>query len=184
MRRPALAMLALLLALSAACAAPQRVAHAPAQTPPPAQAVPHDWPSLTDAQFGFSLRYPAGWTEKFDRPPGFHALASRATMTSLLDLADNDYWLVAQVDPLDPSTRCGEPVGQPTEKTDTTLGGQAATRYVATGSRGSTIQHIVLVVALRGTTCYTLQLVAGGAIPLDQALSTLRVIQGSYRYSR
>jgi hypothetical protein len=145
--------------------------------------VPTNWPTLTDLAYGFSLRYPAGWTEKFDQPAGFHALASRPDLTNLLELGDRDYWFVAQAGTRDPSAGCGEPAQGPVQRSATTLGGLPATRYVITGSQGGRTQHIVDVIATRGSNCYTLQLVAGGAIPLDHELSTLQQIQASYRFS-
>jgi hypothetical protein len=139
------------------------------------------WPTLTDATFGFSLRYPPGWTEKFDQPAGFHALASRADMTNLLELQGGDFWLVAQATARDPSAGCGEPADGPVDRAATTLGGLPATRYVVAGTRGDATQHIIDVIAVRSGTCYTLQLVAGGAISLDRAMTTLQAIQDSYR---
>jgi hypothetical protein len=122
--------------------------------------------------------------EKFAEPAGFHALASRADMASLLELQNGDYWLVAQASPSDPSGGCGDQVAGPAEKSMTTLGGQTATRYVVTGTQGGRNQHVMDINARRGDTCYTLQLVAGGAIPLDQALATLQEIQSTYRFGR
>jgi hypothetical protein len=170
---------ALLLASVAACATGSH-APSPALNGRPG-AVSASWPTLADASFGYSLRYPPGWTEKFDQPAGFHALASRADMTSLLDLQGGDFWLVAQASPRDPSAGCGEPGDGPADRATTTLGGLPATRYVVAGTRGDATQHILDVIALRSGTCYTLQLVAGGAIPLDRALATLQAIQDSYR---
>jgi hypothetical protein len=166
-----------LLALVVACAAPH------AATGPAASlgSIPASWPTLTDTAYGFSLRYPAGWTEKFDQPAGFHALASRANLSDLLELGNQDYWFVAQAGARDPSAGCGEP-GQG-QRSATTLGGLAATRYVVTGSQGGRTQHIVDVIASRGSNCYTLQLVAGGAIPLDRELTTMQQIQATYRFS-
>jgi hypothetical protein len=169
----------LLLTLVMACAAPHQSAPAVA----PLGAIPANWPTLTDTAYGFSLRYPAGWTEKFDQPAGFHALASRNDLSNLLELGNSDYWFVAQAGARDPSAGCGEPTQGPVERTATTMGGLAATRYVITGSRGSQTQHIVDVISQRGINCFTLQLVAGGAIPLDRVLSTIQEIQASYRFS-
>jgi hypothetical protein len=168
-----------LLALAVACAAPHQA------TGPGASlgAIPSNWPTLTDTAYGFSLRYPAGWTQKFDQPAGFHALASRDGLTNLLELQDHDYWFVAQAGARDPSAGCGEPAEGPVQRTAVTLGGQQATRYVVTGSRGGVTQHIVDVISIRGGNCFSLQLVAGGAIPLDRALSIIQAIQGSYRFS-
>jgi hypothetical protein len=143
-------------------------------------AVPADWPTLTDATYGYSLRYPAGWTQQFDQPAGFHALSSRSGLTNLLELQGNDYWLVAQAGARDPSAGCGEPAQGSVEKTATTLGGQPATRYVVTGTRGDMVEHIVDVISVRGSTCFTLQLVAGGTIPLDHVLVTLSEVRSSY----
>ena len=179
MRLSKLVVPLLLLALAAACTAPHQAA------PPTASlgAIPANWPTLTDTAYGFSLRYPAGWTEKFDQPAGFHALASRDDLTNLLELGNNDYWFVAQAGARDPSAGCGEPTQGPIERSATTMGGLAATRYVITGSRGGQTQHIVDVISTRGSNCFTLQLVTGGAIPLDRALSTIQEIQSSYRFS-
>jgi len=176
---PKLVTTAALLALTVACAAPGKAA------PPPASlaAIPADWPTLTDTAYGFSLRYPAGWTQKFDQPAGFHALASRADMADLLELQNDDYWFVAQAGARDPSSGCGEPAGGQAERTATTLDGQPAARFVVTGSRGDMTQHIVDVIASHGRNCFTLQLVAGGAIPLSRVLSTMQEIQASYRFS-
>lgn len=179
MRCSKLVVPALLLAFAVACAAPHPAA-------PPAVslgAVPANWPTLTDPAYGFSLRYPAGWTEKFDQPAGFHALASRDDLTNLLELGSHDYWFVAQAGARDPSAGCGEPTQGPVQRAATTLGGLAATRYVIAGSRGGETQHIVDVISTRGANCFTLQLVAGGAIPLDRALTTIEEIQASYRFS-
>jgi hypothetical protein len=151
---------------------------------PAVSAAPGSWPTLSDATFGYSLRYPPGWMEKFDQPAGFHALASRAGMTSLLDLGGEDYWLVVQAAARDPEAGCGEPSTGPADTSDTTLAGLSAKRYVVAGTRGDTTQHIIDVVAVRGGTCYTLQLVAGPAIPVDRALATLQQIQASYRFKR
>lgn len=174
--------LALLLLATTGCAvaghSPGTLLHGPN---PPASAVPGDWQTLSDASFGFSLRYPPGWTEKFDQPPGFHALASRADMSSLLDLAGGDYWLVAQATARDPSAGCGEPSPAPPGTASTSLAGLPAKRYVIEGTRGDTTQHIIDVIAVRNGTCYSLQLVAGPAVPLDRALGMLGQIQGSYR---
>jgi hypothetical protein len=168
-----------LLALTVACAAPHQA------TGPGASlgAIPSNWPTLTDTAYGFSLRYPAGWTQKFDQPAGFHALASRDGLTNLLELQDHDYWFVAQAGARDPSAGCGEPAEGPVQRTAVTLGGQQATRYVVTGSRGGVTQHIVDVISIRGGNCFSLQLVAGGAIPLDRALSIIQAIQSSYRFA-
>ena len=184
MRCSKLVVPSLLLSLVLACAAP----HPPAvhgSAPPAASlgAIPANWPTLTDTAYGFSLRYPAGWTEKFDQPAGFHALASRDDLTNLLELGNNDYWFVAQAGARDPSAGCGEPTQGPVQRTATTMGGLAATRYVITGSRGGETQHIVDVISTRGANCFTLQLVTGGAIPLDRAMSTIEEIQSSYRFS-
>lgn len=173
----------MLLALTVACTSGQRAAPTPGAPLAPPLAPPADWPTLTDAAYGFSLRYPAGWTQKFDQPAGFHALASRADMSNLLELQSQDYWLVAQASTRDPSAGCGEPDGAGIGKTATTLGGQPATRFLVTGARGDTTQHIVDVISVRGARCFSLQLVAGSAIPLDRALSTLQEIQSSFRYS-
>ena len=170
---------ALVLAVVAACATGSHTA-SPALHGR-ADAASANWPTLTDASFGFSLRYPPGWTEKFDQPAGFHALASRPDMTSLLDLQGGDYWLVAQASLRDPSAGCGEPADGPVARSATTLGGLPATRYVVAGTRGDAIQHIIDVIAARGGTCYTLQLVAGSAISLDRTTATLQAIQDSYR---
>ena len=169
----------LLLVSIAACATGSH-ATAPALHGRPG-AVSASWPVLNDASFGYSLRYPPGWTEKFDQPAGFHALASRADMTSLLDLQGDDFWLVAQASTPDPSAGCGEPADGPVDRAATTLGGLPATRYVVAGTRGDATQHIFDVVAVRSGTCYTLQLVAGGAISQERALTTLQAIQDSYR---
>jgi hypothetical protein len=179
MRLSKLVVPSLLLALAVACAAPHQAA------PPTASlgAIPANWPTLDDTAYGFSLRYPAGWTEKFDQPAGFHALASRGDLTNLLELGNNDYWFVAQAGARDPSAGCGEPTQGPVQRSATTMGGLAATRYVVTGSRGGQTQHIVDVISTRGSNCFTLQLVTGGAIPLDRALSTIQEIQSSYRFS-
>ena len=182
MRLSKLAVPSLLLALAIACAAPHQAA------PPAASlgAVPADWPTLTDTAYGFSLRYPAGWKEQFDQPAGFHALASRDDLTNLLELGSHDYWFVAQAGARDPSAGsagCGEPTQGPVQRSATTLGGLGATRYVIAGSRGGETQHIVDVISTRGPNCFTLQLVTGGAIPLDRALSTIQEIQSSYRFS-
>ena len=179
MRSLKLVASAVLLALTVACAPGNRTAPSP---PASLGTVPSDWATLKDPTYGFSLRYPRGWTEEFDQPAGFHALASRADLTNLLELQGNDYWLVAQADMRDPSAGCGEPSQGPVDRAATTLDGQPATRYVITGTRGDTTQHIVDVIALRGGNCFTLQLVAGGAIPLDRELSTLQEIQASYRF--
>jgi len=168
-----------LLALAAACAEPRpAVPHAA-----PSGAVPAGWATLTDRAYGFSLRYPAGWTEKFDQPAGFHALASRSDLSNLLELGNQDYWFVAQAGARDPSSGCGEPAQGPVARTATTLGGLPATRYVVTGTQGDRMQHIVDVISVRGANCFTLQLVAGGAIPMDRVLSTMDEIQASYRFS-
>jgi hypothetical protein len=178
----ALAPAVLLLAASTGCAlaghSPGPLLRGPG---PSASAAPGDWATLTDASFGFSLRYPPGWTEKFDQPAGFHALASRPDMSSLLDLAGGDYWLVAQAAPRDPSAGCGEPAPAPPDTASTTLADLPAKRYVVAGTRGGTTQHIIDVIAVRNGTCYTLQLVAGPAVPLDRALGVLGEIQASYR---
>jgi hypothetical protein len=180
MRLATLVLCVAILAFADGCAAP-RPAGAP--TAAPMGAVPANWPTLTDTAYGFSLRYPTGWTQQFDQPAGFHALASRADLTNLLELDSRDYWFVAQAAARDPSAGCGEPAEGPVQRTATTLGGQQATRYVVTGDRGGMTQHIVDVISTRGSNCYTLQLVAGGAIPLDRALSTIQEIQASYRFS-
>jgi hypothetical protein len=180
-----LALPVLLLAAAAACASPAGRPSPELRVPGgEAASVPANWQTLTDRSYGFSLRYPAGWTEKFSQPDGFHALASRRDMGSLLELQGMDYWLVAQASPREPSAGCGEPMEGEAEKSDTTLGGQPATRYVISGARGGATQHIVDVVAVRRDTCYTLQLVAGPAVPVDQAMATLREIQASYRFTR
>lgn len=179
MRPPTLALTCVLAALMVACAAPHRAAPAA----PSMAAVPASWPTLTDTAYGFSLRYPVGWTEKFDQPAGFHALASRDDLANLLELQNDDYWFVAQAGARDPSAGCGEPSQGPVDRSATTLGGLPATRYVVTGSRGGMTQHIVDIISVRGSNCFTLQLVAGGAIPLDRALSTIQEIQSSYRFS-
>jgi hypothetical protein len=178
MRALKLATIPALLALAVACAAPRPAAH----TASPGTA-PASWSTLTDTAYGFSLRYPAGWTEKFDQPAGFHALASRADLSNLLELGNQDYWFVAQAGARDPSSGCGEPAQGPVVRTATTLGGMPATRYVVTGTQGDRMQHIVDVISLRGVNCFTLQLVAGGAIPMDRVLSTIQEIQASYRFS-
>ena len=179
MRSLKLVVPTLLLALTMACAAPH-----PAATPSATfGSVPSNWPTLNDHAYGFSLRYPAGWTQKFDQPAGFHALASRADLTNLLELQNDDYWFVAQAATRDPSAGCGEPQESPVERSATTLGGQPATRYVVTGNRGGMTQHIVDVILVRGANCFTLQLVAGGGIPLDRALGTIEQIQSTYRFS-
>jgi hypothetical protein len=174
---------ALLLTVAAGCgpvAGSGALLHA---SPPATSASPGSWPTLKDQSFGYSLRYPPGWTQKFDQPAGFHALASRADMASLLDLQGGDYWLVAQAMPRDPSAGCGEPAEGDAERSDTTLAGLPAKRFVIAGTRGDTTQHIFDVIAVRGQTCFSLQLVAGGSIPVDQALGTLKQIQDSYRLS-
>ncbi len=172
----------MLLALTVACASGQQAAPTPAAPLAAPLAAPADWPTLTDAAYGFSLRYPAGWTQKFDQPAGFHALASRAGMSNLLELQSSDYWLVAQAGARDPATGCSEPDGPGIARTATTLGGQPAVRYLVTGTQGDTTQHIIDVISVRGGSCFSLQLVAGGAIPLDRALSTLQEIQASFRF--
>jgi hypothetical protein len=169
---------AMFLALTAACAVGHRTAPSPLGPP----AVPADWPTLRDAAYGFSLRYPAGWTQKFDQPAGFHALASRADMSSLLDLQSRDYWLVAQAAARDASVGCGEPDGAGVGRTATTLDGQPATRYSITGTRGDTTQHIIDVISVHGSTRFSLQLVTGSSIPPDRALSVLEEVQASYRF--
>jgi hypothetical protein len=179
MRSLKLAVPAVLLAIVMGCAAP----HQPAPPAASLGAIPANWPTLTDTAYGFSLRYPAGWTEKFDQPAGFHALASRPDLTNLLELGNQDYWFVAQAGARDPESGCGEPSQGPVDRTATTLGGLPATRYVVTGNQGERTQHIVDVIAVRGVNCFTLQLVAGGAIPMDRAMSTLQEIQASYRFS-
>lgn len=171
----------LLLTVATGCAAARGAGpllHGPS---PSAVAAGGSWPTLTDASFGYSLRYPPGWTEKFDQPAGFHALASRSDVNSLLELGGGDYWLVAQAIARDPSAGCGEPSTEGEKQADTTLAGLPAKRYVIEGTRGDTTQHIIDVIAVRSGTCYSLQLVAGGAIPLDRALATLQEIQASYR---
>lgn len=172
---------ALLLTIAAGCAGMGGSGALMRGPSPAASASAGDWPTLTDASFGYSLRYPPGWVQKFDQPAGFHALASRADMTSLLDLGGEDYWLVTEAIPRDPSAGCGEPAEGEADRTDTTLAGLPAKRFVITGTRGSTTQHIFDVIAVRGQTCFSLQLVAGGEIPVDRALSTLQTIQSSYR---
>jgi hypothetical protein len=170
-----------LLAVAAGCSTPSRTGPLLRGPSPSASAAPGDWATLTDTSFGYSLRYPPGWTQKFDQPDGFHALASRAEMASLLDLQGNDYWLVAQAMVRDPAAGCGEPSDSEADRADTTLAGLPAKRYTITGSRGNTTQHIFDVIAVRNGTCFSLQLVAGGAIPADRALGTLQGIQASYR---
>lgn len=169
-----------LLGLAVACTAPRPTTSASRAS---LGSVPADWPTLTDTAYGFSLRYPAGWTQQFDQPAGFHALASRGDLTNLLELDSHDYWFVAQAGARDPAGGCGEPVEGSVQRSATTLGGLPATRYVVTGDRGGMTQHIVDVISTRGSNCYTLQLVAGGGIPLDRALSTIQEIQTSYRFS-
>lgn len=175
----------LFLVVTAGCAMGAQPA-APELHGPNASAgsVPADWPTLTDRSYGFSLRYPSGWTEKFDQPAGFHALASRSDMASLLELRDSDFWLVAQASKRDASAGCGEPADESAEKSDTTLGGQQATRYLIAGTRGDATQHILDVIAVKGGTCYTLQLVAGPAVSVDRAMTTLQEIQSSYRFTK
>jgi hypothetical protein len=174
---------AALLVLAVGCAAPRPPLPVTQRPAAPAAAVPANWPTLTDTAYGFSLRYPAGWSEKFDQPAGFHALASRADLSNLLELGSQDYWFVAQAGARDPASGCGEPAQGPVERSSTTLGGLPATRYVVTGTQGDRVQHIVDVISLRGVNCFTLQLVTGAAIPMDRALSTLQQIQTSYRFS-
>lgn len=169
-------MVALLLTAACTATRPAHQASAPS--------IPTDWQTLQDTTYGYSLRYPPGWTEKFAEPAGFHALASRADMASLLELQNSDYWLVAQASASDPSGACGDGVAGPAEKSATTLGGQTATRYLVTGTQGGRSQHVMDITAHRGDTCYTLQLVAGSAIPLDRALATLQEIQSTYRFGR
>jgi hypothetical protein len=173
-----------LLAGTVGCGAAQRAATPATPSVASFNAVPADWPTLTDATYGYTLRYPAGWTQQFDQPAGFHALSNRGDLTNLLELQATDYWLVAQAGARDPAAGCGEPAGRPAEKTATTLGGQPATRYVITGTRGAMVEHIVEVFSVRGSTCFTLQLVAGGTIPLDHVLATVSEIQSSYHAGR
>jgi hypothetical protein len=165
---------AVLAALTAGCSLAQQAA------PASLGSAPKDWPTLQDHAYGFSLRYPTGWTEQFDQPAGFHALSSRRDLTNLLELGDSDYWLVAQASPRDPTAGCGAP-GEGTVDHGSTMGGLPATRYLITGSQGGATQHIIDVIAERGSTCFTLQIVAGGGIPLEREQSTLQVIQASYR---
>ena len=69
------------------------------------------WTTFHDATFGFSLSYPASWTEvRAVSTPGLDFFASRPGVTSGRDLSVGDYWLAARRFAPDATIGCGAPV--------------------------------------------------------------------------
>ncbi len=153
---------------------------APASPTASATAVPPDWRSRVDTKAGYALRYPPSWMEVPNQGPGTHAFGSRPALTSLTDLGASDTWLTVRSFAPDPSIHCGEPV-QYDSTAAVSLDRIPAKEFVRTGTQSDAQARVVDVIAVKGETCFALQLTLGRNVA-QQGVVLMGTFASSFRF--